>query len=116
MTYCGICGLPANEVKLHNCGGLDICSECRKPRLREDYLRYAYDLSVSEYNALFEKQGGICAICGNPPGKKALYVDHCHTTGKIRGLLCGHCNSMLGFSLDSTTTLASAIVYLGDTK
>ena len=112
MTYCGVCGRPADEVKIYRSSGLDLCFDCKKER----NLQRDHKMSLEEYNIIFEKQGGICAICKKPPGKKMLSVDHCHTTGKIRGLLCTRCNSMLGFSLDSTATLASAILYLDNTK
>jgi hypothetical protein len=54
-------------------------------------------LTVSEYEALLEKQGGGCAICGRPPKKQRLNVDHCHAAEKkgflkVRGLLCAMCN------------------------
>jgi hypothetical protein len=49
---------------------------------------------------MFDSQGGICAICGktenNNPRMKFFCVDHCHTTGKVRGLLCQECNFFLG--------------------
>jgi len=56
--------------------------------------RRAAELGVSEetYTALWEKQGGGCAICGNPPKTRRLHVDHNHRTGKVRGLLCFRCN------------------------
>lgn len=112
MTYCGICGRPENEVKVHKGQGFDICSECKKPRTRENHLHKKYNMSLSEYDTLFEQQDGVCAICGDSPNTKRLFVDHCHKTGKIRGLLCGRCNSMLGFAKDSISNLASAIKYL----
>jgi len=60
-----------------------------------------------------ENQGGRCAICRNPsPGGKRLCVDHDHATGRIRGLLCGACNLVLGYARDSEAVLASAIQYL----
>jgi Recombination endonuclease VII len=49
------------------------------------------------YPELFEAQGGVCAICGKPPGERALHVDHDHETGQVRGLLCYSCNTKLGW-------------------
>jgi len=79
-------------------------------------LLRAYGISLEEYNALLLVQGGVCAICrsatkGTKSGK-ALFVDHCHITGKVRGLLCNACNTVLGKMQDSVERLQSAIVYL----
>jgi hypothetical protein len=72
--------------------------------------------SVEDYEMLVVKQNGACAICGStdPKNKRAkrLYVDHCHASGLIRGLLCRPCNSVLGFVGDSVELLRSAIAYL----
>lgn len=63
------------------------------------------------------KQKGRCAICGNRPSVKNgrvmnLHIDHCHKTGKVRGLLCGACNSGLGMFKDSPKLLLEAVAYL----
>lgn len=72
--------------------------------------------TVEEYEAMVAAQGGGCAICGSTDPRvkrmKRLYVDHCHGSNKIRGLLCGPCNSLLGFADDSIETLRKAIAYL----
>lgn len=65
-----------------------------------------------DYSVLFEKQKGLCAICGEPPKHKRLGVDHCHKTGKVRGLLCSPCNLMLGNARDSIKNLEAGICYL----
>lgn len=64
----------------------------RTTRLRK------YGITEDEYQSLFNKQGGVCAICGGVPDTrwKMLAVDHDHQTGKVRGLLCMVCNTMLG--------------------
>lgn len=56
------------------------------------------------------EQSGSCAICYQT--SNALVVDHDHNTGEVRGLLCGKCNTLLGMSLDSKTTLTNAVTYL----
>lgn len=68
-------------------------------------------LSPDEYEALLEAQGGVCAICGNPPAKRRLSVDHDHATGKVRGLLCFRCNRALLVYLKADWYL-SAFAYL----
>ena len=57
----------------------------------------AKQLGVSDelYMELLERQGGVCALCGNPPKTRRLSVDHNHRTGKVRGLLCFRCNRAL---------------------
>ena len=79
-------------------------------------LQQKYGITYDDYDALFAKQEGKCAICGtkDPGGKGRFHVDHCHTTGAVRGLLCHHCNTMLGLAKDSTETLNKAISYLND--
>jgi len=62
------------------------------------------------YDKQFEKQGGVCSICGKP-SKRRLCVDHCHDTGKVRGLLCVKCNVAIG-NLNTETLLENAIKYL----
>ena len=66
------------------------------------------------YQQLFNEQAGCCKLCGvhQTELKKALYVDHNHTTGKIRGLLCNNCNSAIGLFKENTTVLQKAIEYL----
>lgn len=71
-----------------------------------------FGITVDEYHWLLTQQEGRCAICRADDRK--LAIDHSHSTGEIRGLLCGRCNSMLGFLNDSTESLQNAITYLGD--
>lgn len=79
-----------------------------------------FDLTLEEYGAMFAAQNGVCKICSKPEegidsrtGKvKALAVDHDHATGRVRGLLCGKCNHLLGLVKDDKEVLASAYDYL----
>ena len=75
-----------------------------------------YGLTPETYQDLSESQGHVCAICGSPYGlesqKHPLYVDHCHKTGKVRGLLCSHCNAGLGHFRDNPELLMEAARYL----
>lgn len=89
-------------------------------RFRDKELRRRRGISAEEYDALFENQNGLCAICGNPETAlnpltgepRALAVDHDHVTGKIRGLLCSGHNTGLGLFTDSPALLRAAITYL----
>lgn len=88
-------------------------------REREQNLRRKYGFGQEEYDKLVDSQNGLCAICKRPPSKgrgKRLHVDHDHTTGNIRGLLCGSCNTSLGGFMDDTDLLESAIMYLKNSK
>lgn len=69
----------------------------------------SYGLSRNEYTALVEAQAGSCRICSK---QKPLVIDHCHTTGKVRGLLCRSCNTLIGLAFDDAHTLERAIEYL----
>lgn len=73
-----------------------------------------YGLTVEEGQALIEKANGSCMICGKP--HKSLNVDHCHETGKVRGMLCSNCNTGIGLFKDNTGLLQAAIDYLSGVK
>jgi len=75
-------------------------------------LKRYYGISPEIYDDLYSKQNGVCAICFKSSGNRALAVDHDHVSGRVRGLLCGRCNTGLGNFLDNKTFLAQAIEYL----
>jgi hypothetical protein len=81
-------------------------------------LRESFGLSLEQYQEMHDRQGGKCAICGNPETQmrgdkvRALAVDHNHSTGKIRELLCSDCNTGIGKLKDSIEVLQSAVEYL----
>jgi Autographiviridae endonuclease VII len=83
-----------------------------KPLLRRGQLKRLYGISPADYDALLEKQDGVCAICGKP-SEETLCVDHCHATGTIRGLLCRKCNIALGCNEDDPATIITSLAYLG---
>mgnify|MGYP006921286330 CR=1 FL=1 len=84
--------------------------------LREISLRQRYGMTLEDYDAMLEAQGGVCAICAKPPRGKSkgrrLYVDHCHDTKIVRGLLCAGCNTALGQFYHDPAIFARAIAYL----
>ena len=85
----------------------------------DKHLRLTYGIGLDEYNALLTVQNHRCAGCGiasNDAPRQKLYVDHCHSTGKIRGLLCQHCNTALGMVKDNIETLSSLISYIKQQK
>lgn len=76
-------------------------------------LKSKYGLTPLTYNALYESQGCVCAICKQDLGGFALAnIDHCHATNKVRGILCKLCNLGLGYFKDNPKSLNSAISYL----
>jgi hypothetical protein len=88
--------------------------EKRKERNREFRLRRQFGLPLGEHKLLLEKQNYTCPICHRHQKDlpRNLSLDHCHTTGQIRGLLCLNCNAALGHTRDSITILKEMINYL----
>ena len=85
----------------------------KETSIREYAYKTRYGISIQKYNELFEKQKGLCLIC-QTKGYRRLVVDHCHTTNKVRGLLCDNCNRGLGSFKDNIFSLKNAIKYLED--
>jgi hypothetical protein len=77
-------------------------------------LKHLYNLTPEAYQEKAIEQENKCFICGTEAGynNKPLYVDHCHSTGSIRKLLCQHCNSGLGMFKDSPELLDKAADYI----
>lgn len=86
-------------------------------RVKDGLLRRLYGITFEQYEQMRVSQNGCCAICGNPfRDGKDTQVDHNHTTGKIRQLLCSHCNTGIGNLMDDVSILAKAIEYLNKWK
>lgn len=107
--YCKPCSTKANrEWYLKN-------RPARK-RQRRNYDRLKkYGLTASDYAEMLERQAGGCALCGSDgkvAHKEVLAVDHCHVTGKVRGLLCDSCNRAIGLLADDPEFLRLAALYL----
>jgi hypothetical protein len=79
-------------------------------------LQWEYGISLDQYNEMMRKQDGRCAICGVPNFIRKLVIDHCHDTGKVRGLLCDRCNTGIGKLRDNIDILQSAIKYLTENQ
>jgi hypothetical protein len=122
--------LAANDGKQKTCKACqkaysksEVCKANRKAYYQktktqhiERNLKRQYGVDWDTYNLLLENQKGVCAICQRPDSgsmcSQRLFVDHCHDSGKVRGLLCHHCNSALGLFQDSPQLLQSAINYV----
>lgn len=85
-----------------------------KQKSYEYSLKNLYGLTIDEFNHMKIQQNHSCKICKTHESnlKRKLFVDHCHDTGKVRGLLCQSCNTMIGNSKDNILILQSAINYL----
>ena len=88
-------------------------------KVRNSRLKYAYGITVEEYNSLLVKQEGKCAICDtrSPGGRYSrFHVDHCHDSGVIRGLLCNRCNIGIGLFEHDSAVFKKAVSYLESVK
>lgn len=85
-----------------------------KEQNKRSALKQNYGITLERYNQMFADQNGNCAICGRNQSefKYQLAVDHCHRTGKVRGLLCGPCNTGIGNLQDRPEVLKNALSYL----
>lgn len=133
LKHCGKCSrdLPLTAFaknKAKKDGLQERCTECRnkhyvakgkftkkpptKEQKRKQVIR-SYGLTEEEFNTMLKNQGHKCAICGTTDwGRPSPSIDHCHTTGKVRGLLCNNCNRALGLFKDNPETLKRAAEYL----
>jgi hypothetical protein len=86
------------------------------PATKRDWrLRRQYGIGAVEFDAILERQDGHCAICPAEVGSKGgrrLSVDHCHRTGRVRGILCSECNLGLGKFRDDPDLIEKAAQYL----
>lgn len=92
--------------------------KCQDKAFTRAYLKRKYKITLEEWYEMFERQNSLCAICKqegfklDPASKNLLVVDHCHVTGKVRGLLCHNCNRALGLLKDNPENLKRALNYL----
>jgi len=119
------------KCKKSKTGYRKVCRECRKQQQRDwvadnkdhfesltrrQHLKKRYGITPEDYEKMLTEQKGKCAICnrhGQSPGnKRRLDVDHCHKTGKIRGLLCNRCNQSMGKVKDDIDLLKKFLAYL----
>lgn len=96
-----------NKIRHHNTPDL-------KERLKKSHIKRKYNLDYNTYLKMLEEQKNTCYICKSPPKntKRPLDIDHCHKTGKVRGLLCSKCNKGIGLFNDNIEILLKAIDYL----
>ncbi len=93
-----------------------LCKQCDSINVK---LKF-FNISFEEFTNLRIKHNDTCAICGvseiearnNKTKHYGLYIDHCHSTNNVRGLLCHHCNLLIGYAKDNPIILQNAIHYL----
>ncbi|WP_079168999.1 endonuclease VII domain-containing protein [Streptomyces sp. CC77] len=112
--FCRPCGMikPHSEWNRNRSAsdGLSTaCKECLKAKGRAGHLRRQYGITEAELGAMIEAQAGVCAICQSGPPE---HVDHCHKTGRVRGVLCFNCNSAIGKLRDDPAIVRRAATYL----
>src|SRR3990167_482897 len=113
IQACSMCGYEFKIFEL-SISRTPACRMCRclagnsgvRARLKK------YGLTVGELTKMFRGQKFACAICGHEDTNYSLAIDHDHTSGMVRGLLCRRCNTMLGIVHDSEQLLRSAADYL----
>lgn len=80
--------------------------------IKKCHLKKRFGITWEEYEKMFEEQEGVCALCKGSEKDRMLSVDHCHVTGRVRGLLCGNCNRALGLLKDNKEVLIKAVEYV----
>lgn len=125
---CALCNAEKDysEFPTNKNGRYGLHSQCKVCRNNVSKYRYAngdsyalrlqklYNLTVDEYEQLYAEANGCCQVCGisEEDNNKRLAVDHCHSTGKVRGLLCGKCNTALGQLDDDLDKISALYSYL----
>lgn len=106
--------IDGKSAKCKNCCSTQALAWYRKNRFTRQYAYRlkTYGLSKEEVDNMVEAQNGRCAACGNLPTPRGLVVDHNHTTGKVRALLCHNCNSSIGYLKDDPNRVLLLFNYL----
>lgn len=129
MKICSTCKTdkPLSEFYKNKCGKDGLHGECKpcnraraslwaknnKHRVRFNRVKKAYGISSEQYLKLIIEQNNCCDICKKPlDNGKHTCVDHNHSTGAVRGILCNNCNFILGHAKDNSDILKSAQEYL----
>lgn|SRR5574338_54930 len=104
---CTPCNNAVRRARYHNTKHTD---KFQKERAH-NVMKFRYGISLEQYNEMFERQKGLCAVCKQFSDKK-LCVDHDHKTGKVRSLVCDRCNRTMGACNDNSHVLKACATYL----
>lgn len=113
MPHCKHCTIEKQEASIRRKG-----KEFSWAKSKSTYVKRLYKITLQEYHDRLEKQNGKCGICQtnieSKPGyiSNSAHLDHCHTTGQLRGFLCVRCNQGLGNFMDNPLLLKRAVKYL----
>ena len=117
VKACGTCKL---DFKPYAPSEKYCTDECKDTAHFKAYLRRNYNITLERYKSMYKSQEGKCKICSGEGFSMSknkhsvkLVVDHCHETGKVRGLLCHNCNRALGLLKDNKVAIQKALEYLG---
>ena len=85
-----------------------------KRRQRSQNLMKQYDITIEQWEEMFVAQGSVCAACGSTDPRHVLgwQTDHCHTTNRVRGVLCGGCNRALGHMRENAVAIVALANYI----
>jgi hypothetical protein len=116
--YCPTCKITKKSTEFNKCvsrkDGLDIrCKSCASQSSKIQHYKKQYGFTTDQAKHHLKNQHGNCKICSK---ETKLYVDHNHTTGKVRGLICNNCNTVIGHAKESVDVLLKAIDYLKEHK
>jgi hypothetical protein len=138
IEECAVCGLKAKKHSMTRhkgkCGSICIVPKCKETHYMKGWCFHHFKLSQyakhhrilpEEMFAIFRRANGKCEICKKTLGlhgtklrnsRNTACIDHCHVTGRVRGILCFNCNSALGHFSDDAETIKIAINYLQRNK
>lgn len=128
MKICSLCKLEKEDSEFYLRGDGKLRSECKgccslrskkynstnqevRKRAWKNYRCKSYGITSDDFDKMFNEQRGCCKICGIDITKKC-HIDHNHTTGKVRGLLCHNCNVAIGHAKEDVNLLTKIIQYL----
>lgn len=117
LADCSTCGTDVDIQRVNS--GYPGCANMIRDSSHYSKIFAAYRLTREEYDQMVEDCGNKCEICRRDRATvrtRRLSIDHCHTTGEVRGLLCGRCNSVLGYVEDSTEILRKLALYLENNR
>jgi predicted nucleic acid-binding Zn ribbon protein len=108
--WCTVCG---NRFRPRHSVNLTCSPKCAELRHKDERLKHYYGMQHGDYGVLVGKQEGMCAICQTVLDRaKYTHIDHCHKSGKVRGLLCNNCNNAIGHLRDDPVAIRAAANYV----